>query len=383
MAGVESPGKRPSQRTLEVGDLLYGPDFPDMLPIAASPVLHPPAHVAQALADAADAKVGPQRRGIPTLRNELARRAADELGWAVDPDRHVIVTIGAMHAIAAALLAVTDPGDEIVLAVPTFFYQQPARLFGVTPTLVPRLAEDGYRPDWPKVRAAITPRTKALVVDTPNNPTGHVLTVDDIEELAAIAEEFDLAVISDEAFELLVYEPARLVRPGAQPALRDRTITLRGFTKTYALGQWRVGYAIGAEPLMQGVLRAVAWTTAGVPLGAQIAALAAMCGPQDWLAGVVASFRANRDRVCGALGQLPGVDCHIPDGCAYAWLDVHRLDPTGDAFTDHLRTRYAIPAFAGRMFGAEGFTGIPYGGSPEAIDELLARVPQAVADWSL
>jgi aspartate/methionine/tyrosine aminotransferase len=354
----------------------------EFLGLHGAPIVPPPPHIVEAAERAVHEAVYPPARGLPELREAIADAAAAELGWRPQPDAEVIVTNGGMQAINAAFVALLDPGDEVLLPAPCFFYHQAIALAGGVPIHVPSDPARSYRPDWEALAAAAGPRTKLIVVTTPANPTGYVLTDEDVRELSELAEENDLAVVCDEAYDLLVYDGRRHLSPLREEALRERTVLARSFTKSYALAPWRLGYLVAAGPLAEGLARAVAWATLSVAYASQAVGVAALRGPRDWLPGVLSSYQTNRDRVCAAVARMEGLSCHVPQGAAFVWLDVRGVGAPSVVVADRLARELGLPATAGEHFGRPGFVRIPFGGDPKTIDELARRLTLASA-WSL
>jgi aspartate/methionine/tyrosine aminotransferase len=354
----------------------------ELLPLHGAPVVPPPPHVVEEAERAARAPVYAPARGLAELREAISDACSGELGWRPDPLTEIVVTNGGMQAIDAALAALLDPGDEVLLPAPCFFYHQVIGLAGAVPVHVPGDPARSYAPDWDALAAAASERTKLLVVTTPANPTGYVVTEEDVSALTELAERHDLAVVCDEAYELLVYDGRRHLSPLRSEALRERAVLVRSFTKSYALAPWRLGYAVAPAALADGVARAVAWSTLSVGHVSQAAGAAAIRGGRGWLPTVLASYQANRDRICAAVARLDGLSCHVPQGAAFVWLDVRGLGAPSGAIADRLAREFGIPATAGEHFGSPGFVRIPFGGRAETIDELARRLAVASA-WSL
>jgi aspartate/methionine/tyrosine aminotransferase len=354
----------------------------ELLPLHGAPIVPAPPHIVEAAERAVHEAVYPPARGLPELREAIAEACTAELGWRPDPQAEIVVTNGGMQAIDAAFTALLDPGDEVLLPAPCFFYHQAIALAGGVPVHVASDAARSYAPDWEALGQAVGPRTKLVVVTTPANPTGYVLADDDAAALADLAERHDLAVVCDEAYDLLVYDGRRHLSPLRSEPLRARTVLVRSFTKSYALAPWRLGYAVAPAPVAAGVARAVAWTTLSVSYAAQVVGAAALRGPREWLPDVLAAYQANRDRICAAVARVDGLSCHVPQGAAFVWLDVRGLGAPSAVVADRLARELGIPATAGEHFAAPGFVRIPFGGRPETVDELAHRLTLASA-WSL
>jgi aspartate/methionine/tyrosine aminotransferase len=277
--------------------------------------------------------------GAPALRQAIARRStayngifADRGG--VDPDAHVTVCCGATEAMIAALLAVLDPGDEVVIFEPFYEnYGPDCILSGAVPRFV-RLREPNWTFDPAELRAAITPRTRAIVVNTPHNPTGVVFRSEELEEIAALCREHDLLAITDEIYEYILYGDARHVSLATLDGMAERTITISGLSKTWSATGWRIGWAI-AEPGATGAIRKVHdFLTVGAPAPLQEAAAAALDFGPEYFAGLKNDYSARRDLLVPAL-EAAGFRVFVPAGAYYAMCDIRGVTDLDDVSYAH------------------------------------------------
>jgi len=324
------------------GAINLGQGFPDEDGPAA--VL---ARAAEALGNGANQY--PPPFGIPALRRAVADHQFRHYGIELDPDSQVLVTTGATEAVAAAMLALVEPGDEVVVFEP--YYDSYAAMIrmsgGVRRTVT--LAAPGFRLDVDALRAAITPRTRVLLLNTPHNPTGTVLDQDELAAIATVAVEHDLVIVSDEVYEHLTFGAAH-VPIATLPGMAERTVTISSLGKSYSLTGWKVGWATGPERLVRAVHSAKQWLTyvSGAPL--QPAAAFALDELPDWPAGLAVELRRKRDLLCAGLASA-GLRPSVPQGTYFAMTDVAVLGwDDGDAFCRELPHRAGVVAIPVRGF---------------------------------
>jgi aspartate/methionine/tyrosine aminotransferase len=263
--------------------------------------------------------------GIAPLREKLAEMYTGYLGWEVNAAEHVTVTCGVTEAINSAMLAMLNPGDEIIIVEPAHENYVPSAIFaGATPVAVP-LEEPGYRLNPERLAAAVTPRTKALLLNTPNNPTGRVF---DDEELAGVIEvvvENDLALITDEIYDRILYDGRQHVFPGSLEALKDRTITVSGLSKTYAITGWRLGFVVAPTHLSAAVRPVHDFLTVCAPRPLQHAAVTALHLPQSYYEQMTADYHGRRATMMAILDEM-GFKAPAPEGAYYVLADYAQVD---------------------------------------------------------
>ncbi|HEX8938703.1 MAG TPA: pyridoxal phosphate-dependent aminotransferase [Candidatus Limnocylindrales bacterium] len=313
--------------------------------------------------------------GIPELRRAIAADATARKGFAVDPER-VFVTVGGKGVMYYAILALVDPGDEVIVPDPGYpIYESVTRFVGGTPVPIPIRQEQGFRLDPDELASLVTPRTKLLVINSPANPTGGVLTADDLERIAAVAREHDLMVLSDEIYSRILYE-GEFRSIAALPGMAERTIVLDGFSKTYAMTGWRLGYAIVPESLVFGFGRLIINSISCAPTFAQVGAVEALQGSQAPIEAMVAEFRARRDLIVDGLNALPGVECLRPAGAFYVFPRVAGTGKSGKELADLLLAEAGVSVLAGTAFGGVGVDHIrlSYANSRENIARALEQM---------
>ena len=286
-----------------------------------------PANVRAAAKAALDAGAThyPPFAGIPTLREAIAADASARKGFAVEPYQ-VFVTVGGKGVMLYAILGLVDPGDEVLVPDPGYpIYESLTRFVGASPVPIPIRMSNDFRLDVDELASLVTPRTRVLVINSPANPTGGVLTRSDLERIAELAIRHDLWVLADEIYGRILYDGAEHVSIASLPGMAERTIVLDGFSKTYAMTGWRMGYAIVPEPLVKTYGQLIINTISGVATFAQVGAVEALVGPQDDVDAMVVEFKARRDLIVDGLERDPR-DRVPPSGRRVLRLPVDRRD---------------------------------------------------------
>ncbi len=313
--------------------------------------------------------------GLIELRQAIATRLEKLYRIAYDPASELIVTVGVSEALYAALTAILDPGDEVIIPTPCFVaYQAEVILAGGTPVELPTFAVDNFQVRPESLRAAITPRTKALLIGYPNNPTGAAGVREVLAEIAKIAEEYDLVVISDELYDRLVYGTQHVCFP-AFPGMRKRTILLGGFSKNYAMTGWRAGYAAAPADILRGLLRVHQYTIMSAPTMSQAAALEAINNGDEYVEQMRQEYDRRRKLIVGGLNDL-GLPTFEPRGAFYAFPNVSTSGMTDEDFSQKLLEEEKVAVVPGSAFGAggAGFVRCSYATAYEKIEEALHRM---------
>jgi aminotransferase len=313
--------------------------------------------------------------GLLELRQAIAQRLDSLYHIAYDPGSELIITVGVSEALYVAMTAILDPGDEVIIPTPCFVaYQAEVVLAGGTPVELPTFAVDNFqvRPD--ALRAAITPRTKALLIGYPNNPTGAAGVREVMLEIAKIAEEYDLVVISDELYDRLVYGTQHVCFP-ALPGMRKRTVLLGGFSKNYAMTGWRAGYAAAPADILRGLLRVHQYTIMSAPTMSQLAALEAINNGDEYVAQMRDEYDRRRQLIVHGLNEL-GLPTFEPHGAFYAFPNISNAGMTDDDFAQKLLEEEKVAVVPGSAFGAggAGFVRCSYATAYEKIEEALRRI---------
>lgn len=314
-------------------------------------------------------------RGLLELRVAIAEKLLKDNGISVDPATDVIVTPSAKHALFASLMAVLDPGDELIVPTPSWVSYQP--MAGLAGARAVSAELDGFRITRQALEAVVTDRTKAVLVNSPNNPTGRALDRAEAEAVAEFAVEHDLVIVSDEIYEKIIFDDREHLSVATMPGCADRTLTVNGFSKGYAMTGWRLGYLAGPTALVAQALKVHEHTVSCAASFAQHGGIAALEGPQDPVRDMVSEYAARRKLLVDGLNALPGFACALPDGAFYAFPDIRGTGFTDSAeFAAWLLRRAAVSVTPGSAFGAggEGHLRLSFATSREAITEALDRI---------
>lgn len=358
--------------------------IPDVISLGiGEPDFAPPPHVLDAVKRALDdgkTHYAPSN-GISELREALARKFSRDYGLFYNPEGEILVTVGATEAVALALQALLNPGDEVLIPNPGFVCYEPAVLIaGGTPVSVPILEEDGFKPDIGDVTSLITGRSRVMIINSPNNPTGAVFSFNELAELGKLAVENDLIVVSDEVYEKIIYDNARHYCLATLPGMRERTIVVNSFSKTYAMTGLRIGCAVGPRDLISAMLLVQQFTVACVDTVAQYAATAALEGPQDSVSAMVSMFDKRRRLIYERLGEMEHVRCFLPEGAFYAFPNVKEFEKTSSEISEYLLNEARVAATPGSAFGkyGEGYLRLSYATSYKRIAEALDRIERTI-----
>ena len=313
--------------------------------------------------------------GIPELRDEAARYLSTSRHIRVDP-ANVLVGTGAKPFLFFTILATCNPGDEVVYPDPGFpIYESAIRWAGATPVALPLLEERDFAFDLADLESRLSPRTKLVILNSPQNPTGGALSPEETETAAALLADSGAWVLSDEVYSQMVYD-GEFASVASHPGLLECTILLDGLSKTYAMTGWRCGFAAVPEPLVDPLVRFFVNSTSCVPPFVQLAGVAALSGPQDEPRAMVEEFRARRELVVAGLNELPGVSCRVPRGAFYAFPNVAEVPLDADVLTDRLLQEAGVAVLAGSAFGRVGADNlrISYANSRENLARALERM---------
>jgi aminotransferase len=311
--------------------------------------------------------------GTAELRRAIAAkmRAFNGLGW-VDADEHVTVCCGATECMMATMLALIDPGDEVVIFQPFYEnYGPDAQLTGATPRWV-RLHPPDWCIDLDELRAAFSPRTRAIILNTPNNPTGKVFTREELTAIAALCQEFNAFALSDEIYEYINFTDRPHISIASLEGMADRTVTISGLSKTFSATGWRLGYCVAPAAVTSGIRKAHDFLTVGAPHPLQLAGAAAMALPPSYFDGLRDHYRRRRDLFLPYL-EAAGFDARVPDGAYYVMADFSRLSDLDDV------------TFVRRMIETVGVAGVPGSSfhSPKDLGRTQVRFMFAKQDATL
>jgi aminotransferase len=310
------------------------------------------------------------------LRQALVDNLKRLYGVSYDPLGEIVVTVGVSEALYLAMTAILDPGDEVIIPTPCFVAYQPEVIMaGGVPVEIPsRLAND-FMVDPADIRKAITPRTKVIFIGYPSNPTGAVATREVMLEIAKIAEEHDLLVVSDEIYDRLVYDFKHVCFPALDESLKRRTILLGGFSKGYAMTGWRIGFAAGPADIINGLVRIHQYSIMSAPTTAQDAAIEALASGEQHVQDMVAEYNRRRRLVVDGFNRL-GLRTFEPRGAFYAFPNIQSSCMNDETFAEKLLREEKVAVVPGNAFGpgGDGFVRVCYATAYEKIEEALHRL---------
>lgn len=326
--------------------------------------------------------------GILELRKAVADKLLTENGVSYSADE-ICATVGAKQAIYNALMALCGPGDEVLLPIPCWVsYTEMVLLAGAEPVFVPVRNDVGYALDLDAIERAVTPRTKAIVICTPNNPTGAVYSESDLRRLAEIAKAHDFYIISDEIYEKLIYDGERHISVASlSEDARDRTVLVNGVSKAFAMTGWRLGYVAANREIIGAVKSIQSQTTSATSAIAQKAAVAALTGTMFEVEAMVLAFDERRRYVMERLNGIPGISCAMPKGAFYVLPDVSAYFGTSNGgarvenardLASYLLEEANVALVPGEMFNIEGRVRISYSNSMENLDRALTRIGESL-----
>jgi aspartate/methionine/tyrosine aminotransferase len=362
---LERQGKRVIH--LEIGE----PDFPT------------PKNIIEAAKRALDegyTHYGPTQ-GMPELRESVARYISRTRGIQVGPERVSIVP-GGKPIIFFPMLALIEPGDEVIYPNPGFpIYESMIRFSGGVPVPIPLIEDRGFSFDLDLLQKRLSPKTKLLVLNSPQNPTGGLIPADDIRHIADLVRDRDLLVLSDEIYSRIYYGNEPPASIASLPGMLEKTIILDGFSKTYAMTGWRMGYGIMPEWLVEAVTKLMVNSNSCTASFTQRAGLAALDGPQQAVDAMVAEFRRRRDAFCAGLNQVPGFRCALPGGAFYAFANITGTGMKSKELSDCLLYEGGVSCLSGAAFGeyGEGYIRFSYANSYENLMEAVERIKTTVA----
>ena len=319
--------------------------------------------------------------GLADLRREIAAYLARRFDLHYDPVSEIVVTVGGSEAIDLTMRALIEPGDEVIVPQPSFVCYGPiAQLAHGKPVFIETREEDGFKLTADALRAAITDKTKLLILPFPNNPTGAIMTREDLSAIAEVLADTNIMVLSDEIYSELTYT-GHHVSPANIPGMRERTILTSGFSKTYAMTGWRLGYLTAPAPLAKQMLKIHQYAIMSAPTTSQFAAVEALRNGDEDIAMMKAEYNRRRRFLVNGLRGL-GIDCFDPDGSFYVFPNIKPFGMTSEAFCEKLLYDYKLAVVPGSAFGdcGEGYVRISYAYSVEHISKALDRLERVSAE---
>jgi len=315
------------------------------------------------------------------LREAIVRKVWRDNKIKANPQTEIIVTVGAMQGLLLALMTALDPGDEVMVSDPGYTnYEHLIRVATGVPVRVPAREENEFKLGPDDVEQAITERTRALIINSPANPTGTVMLRSDLEQIAEIAQRHNLIVISDEAYEKLIYGGLEHVSIASFPGIKERTVSVYTLSKTYAMTGWRIGFVVGADHLIDPMQRMQAGMVSCVASFVQKAAIMALDGPQNCVDEMVAKYDVRRKFIVKALNEIEGLSCLEPKGAFYAFPNISALGRSSSKVAMSLLETSKVVCVPGTAFGprGEGYLRISYASSLEDLEEGVRRIKEGV-----
>ena len=310
----------------------------------------------------------------------IAAKIQEEHGLAVDPPRQIIVTPGAKQAILITLMAVINSEDEVLAPSPCWLsYGDMTTIAGGKLVHIGSNKDTGFVPVYEDMERSISIRTKAIIINNPCNPTGAVWSQEQLSSVARLAQEHDLLVISDETYDKIVFDDHRFIGMASLEGLANRTVTINSFSKTYAMTGWRIGYLIGPERLVEAIAKIHQHSATCVTAFGQMAALAALTGPQECVAGMVAEYQKRCDLLVAGLNSIERVSCPGVKGTFYALMDVNGLGMDSMQAADFFLKTAHVAMTPGAAYGesGEGYLRISFATSQDTISKGLRRIEMA------
>lgn len=318
--------------------------------------------------------------GLPDLRRAVAGYVERLYGRKVDPEREVMITVGAMEGLYLSLLSMLDPGDEVMLIAPYYVnYLQMTLMCGGKPVIIDTDAEDGFRPDLDKLEAAITARTAAIIINNPCNPSGKVWTAQEVEGVARIAASHGIALISDEVYRSLIYEGEHHSIMSL-PELAGQAVLIDSFSKEFCMTGWRLGYAIANEALIAQMTRLQENVAACAPLPSQYAGIAALTDPAVDTTSILNTFRTRRNYLYDRIAHIPGLKCAKPAGTFYLFIDISELGMASETFARELIQEEHVAVVPGVAYGQhyDNYIRMAYTVDTPVIEEGVTRMERFV-----
>jgi aspartate/methionine/tyrosine aminotransferase len=324
----------------------------------------------------------PPASGFLDVREAIAEKLERENGIIADPDTEIFVSVGAMQSIFGVILHVVEAGEEVIVIDPGYDYYSQIRLFGGIPVPVPVYEENHFKLDPDDLKAAITPKTKLIVLNTPSNPTGAVLDEPELAAIATLAQKHNIFVLSDEPYEHILFDGKEHLSIGSFDGMKDLTASVFTLSKSYAMTGWRVGYVAAPRFIVDEMEKLMEHMLSGVTAVAQRAALAAITGPQDCVKEMVGEYEKRRTIVYEGLNAIDGISCIMPEATFYAFPNVSDIGLSSWDLARQLVRAHRVALIPGSIFGkhGEGYLRLSFAASEEMLRAGLSRIEAGVEE---
>jgi aspartate aminotransferase len=352
---------------------------------AGEPDFDTPEHIKKALYSAVEDGIVyyTPTPGFPALREAIAEKLKGDNGIDYDPTGEIISTPGAKQALYEAILTVVDPGDEVLIPDPWWVSYVPmVQLADGKAVFVPTTEENGFNLTSDAIQEKITDKSRVLILNSPSNPTGSVLSKSDLKRIADVCIEHDILVISDEIYEYIIYG-SKHESIASLDGMKERTITINGMSKAYSMTGWRLGYAAGPPDIIKGMTRVQAHSISNVTSFVQMAGIVALKGPQDCVTDMVKEFKKRREVVTHLLNEIPDVTCVEPKGAFYAFANVSAYEKDSFKLSNYLLEEKKVAVVPGGAFGecGDGYLRLSYATSMDNINEGISRIEKGLKEY--
>ena len=323
----------------------------------------------------------PPAAGFQDLREAVARKVEAENKLQADPDSEIFISVGAMQGIFNVMLHLVNPGDEVIVVDPGYDYYSQIRLFGGVPVRVAVKEENRVKLDPKDVKKAVTLKTKAIILNTPSNPTGAVFDRESLEQIAAICKEHEIMVISDEPYEHILFDGNEHVSIGSLDGMKDLTVSIYTLSKSYAMTGWRVGYVVADKAIIDEMEKLMEHMVSGVTAVAQRAALAAITESQDCVKQMVERYAKRRELMYNGLNSIKGISCVKPESTFYAFPNISSFGMSSWDFAKYMVKEHKLALLPGSIFGenGEGFARLSFATSSRNIETALKKLQKGIA----
>ena len=341
-----------------------------------------PGHIREAAKKALDEGYTryPPAKGFEDLRETIAKKLKEQNNIVADPDSDIFVSVGAMQGVFNTALHLIDPGDEVIVVDPGYDYYSQIGLFGGVPVPVPAYEKNDFKIDPDDIKKTITNRTKLMIINTPSNPTGAVFDEDILREIASMAQQNNIFILSDEPYEDIIFDGKKHVSMGSFDGMKDLAISAYTLSKTYAMTGWRVGYVAAHKAIIDEMEKLMEHMVSGVTAVAQRAALAAIEGSRDCIREMLKEYEKRRAIIHEGLNEIEGVSCILPESTFYAFPNISKTGMTSWDLAKYLVKEYKVAVVPGSIFGkrGEGYLRVSFAVDAETIKEGIFRMKKGI-----
>jgi len=322
----------------------------------------------------------PPARGFEELREAIAQKLKRENNIITDPASEIFVSVGAMQGIFNSILHLVDDGDEVIVVDPGYDYYSQIGLFGGIPIQVPAYEENRFKVDPDDIERAISKKTKLMIINSPSNPTGAILDKEILIDISNLAQQHGILVVSDEPYEKIIFDGKEHVSIGSFEGMRELTVSVFAFSKTYAMTGWRVGYVVASKPIIDEMEKLMEHMVSGVTSVCQRAALAAIQGPQSCVEDMRKAYEERRAVIYKGLNEIEGIKCFLPESTFYAFPNLSSLGMSSWDVARYLAREFKVVTIPGSIFGnrGEGYLRISFAADIPTLREGISRIKNGI-----